>query len=88
MSSTIRPRWQRQVARKAAIGGTLDRAALAKLHFLALDPSEQAATLRRLTAAGHSADVLARVTGLDVDAVHRLLQGENLGHPDGKDAPA
>lgn len=71
--STQPPRWRRQLNRKGAIGGALDQAALAKLHFLALDTSDRAATLRRLTAAGHGVQALARVTGLDVDLVRRLL---------------
>lgn len=56
-----------------SIGGTLDVAALARMHFHALDREEQAAAIRRLAASGQGDHTIAHATGLSVEAVRQLL---------------
>ena len=55
------------------VGGALDQAALAKLHFFTLDRAEQAAAIRRLAAAGHTEYGIAVATGSSVEHVRRAL---------------
>jgi DNA invertase Pin-like site-specific DNA recombinase len=59
-----------------SIGGTLDTAALSRLHFHRLSQGEQAAAIRRLAAAGQGAHTIAHATGLSVEQVRRVLRGE------------
>jgi hypothetical protein len=80
MTSTLTTwhRWKRDHARSTArsqIGGVVDEAALARMHFATLDQVEQAAAIRRLAAAGHGANTLAGATGLSVEAVNQVLAG-------------
>jgi hypothetical protein len=54
-------------------GGSLDMAALARLHFTTLSPAEQAAAIRRLAASGQGEHTIAHATGLSVEMVRRVL---------------
>jgi hypothetical protein len=62
--------------RRDSIGGQLDTAALARLHFHALSPAEQASAIRRLAAAGQGEHTIAAETGLSVEHVRRVLSPE------------
>ena len=55
------------------IGGALDVSALAKLHFHALDPSEQAKAIQRMRTAGQGEHTIAHATGLSVEFVRQVL---------------
>jgi len=58
------------------IPGSLDTAALARLHFTTLTQREQATAIRRMAATGHSVYGIAAATGLAVEVVRRVLAGE------------
>lgn len=55
------------------IGGTLNTAALARLHFNVLDEQAKAAAIRRLHAAGQTDTTIAAATGLAVEAIRAIL---------------
>jgi hypothetical protein len=55
------------------IGGSLDMAALARLHFYSLDREEQAAAIRRLAATGMGDHGIADASGLSVEMVRQIL---------------
>jgi hypothetical protein len=56
-----------------SIGGALDTAALARMHFHALDREQQAEAIRRLAAAGQGEHTIAHATGLSVEMIRRVL---------------
>ncbi len=56
------------------IGAFLDTAALARLHFYALEPEQQAEAIRRQALAGHGEHTIARSTGLSVEFIRQVLQ--------------
>jgi ABC-type phosphate/phosphonate transport system ATPase subunit len=58
---------------RATVGGTLDMAALARMHFSSLDREEQAAAIRRLAATGMGDHGIADASGLSVEMVRRVL---------------
>ena len=58
------------------IGGTLDMAALARLHFSTLTHEEKTAAIRRLAASGQGVYTIAAATGLSVEQVRRILSPE------------
>lgn len=58
---------------RRSIGGPLDPAALARLHFHALDREEQAAAIRRMAADGVTDYGISHATGLAVEQVRRIL---------------
>jgi hypothetical protein len=55
------------------IGGSLDTAALSRLHFHTLDREQQADAIRRLAADGQGDRTIAQATGLSVEQVRRVL---------------
>jgi DNA invertase Pin-like site-specific DNA recombinase len=55
------------------IGGQVNTAALARMHFHALDRQQQAQAIRRLAASGQSEHTIARATGLSVEMISRIL---------------
>lgn len=57
-----------------SIGGVLDTAALAKLHFHALSPDGQEQAIRRMAATGHGPETICRATGISVEAIRTLLR--------------
>lgn len=57
-----------------SIGGALDLAALARMHFHALDQDQQVAAIRRLAVAGQSVFTIAQATGLSVEMIRLLLE--------------
>jgi hypothetical protein len=58
---------------RSHIGGALDQAALARMHFHALDRDEQAAAIRRLAESGQGDHTIAHATGLSVEQVRGVL---------------
>jgi hypothetical protein len=66
---------------RSHIGGVLNRAALARMHFHALDREEQTKTIRRLAAAGHGEHTIAQATGLSVEQIRRVLGTLALEEP-------
>lgn len=58
---------------RRSIGGPLDLAALARLHFHVLDQDQQAAAIRRLAATGQGEHTIAHATGLSVEQIRRVL---------------
>jgi hypothetical protein len=56
-----------------SIGDAFDTTALARLHFHALDRSEQVAAIRRMSADGMSDYGISHATGLAVEMVRRVL---------------
>jgi enhancing lycopene biosynthesis protein 2 len=56
-----------------SIGGALDMAALARLHFTVLSRAEQEAAIRRLAAAGQGEHTIAHATGLSIEEIRRVL---------------
>ena len=58
---------------RTSIGGALDMAALARLHFVTLSEGQQRAAVRRLAAAGNSEQMIAAATGWSVEGVRRVL---------------
>ena len=58
------------------IPGALDVAALARMHFYALSPREQATAVRRMAAERQGVHTIAQATGLSVEQVRRILRGE------------
>ena len=56
-----------------SIGGALDMAALARMHFHALDHDQQGQAIRRLAASGQSEHTIASATGLSVEMIRRVL---------------
>jgi len=56
-----------------SIGGKLDAAGLARLHFITLDRGQQAQSVRRMAASGQSDHAIAAATGLAVEMVRRTL---------------
>lgn len=65
---------------RRSIGGQLDPAALARLHFHSLDREHQAAAIRRLAVAGQSDHTISAATGLSVEMVRHIL-GKLGGSP-------
>jgi hypothetical protein len=61
------------MSHRSQIGGALDQAALARLHFHTLTHDEQAAAIRRLAASGQGEHTIAHATGLSVEMIRRLL---------------
>jgi len=62
------------VTDRSHIGGTLNTDALARLHFHALEPAEQAAAaIQRLAATGQGMHTIAHATGLSVEMVRQVL---------------
>jgi hypothetical protein len=55
------------------IGGALDQAALARLHFEVLTQAEQADAIRQLAAGGMSEHGMAHATGLAVEQIRGIL---------------
>lgn len=55
------------------IGGSLDLAAMGRLHFTILTRDQQAQAIRRLAASGQSEHTIARATGLSVEMINRIL---------------
>jgi hypothetical protein len=64
------------MSRTASIGGALDMAALARLHFTVLSQAERAAAIRWLSATGQGEHTIAHATGWTIEAVRRVLRGE------------
>jgi hypothetical protein len=62
-----------------SIGGALDTAALARMHFYTLSPTEQAQAIRRLKAAGRGLTTIATATGLSVEAIAEVLTEHREG---------
>jgi hypothetical protein len=58
---------------RTTIGGTLDTAALSRLHFNVLDKEAKAAAIRRLAATGQTDATIATATGLSIEMVRRIL---------------
>ncbi len=58
---------------RQSVGGKLDTASLARLHFSALDREQQAQAIRRLAAAGQGEHYIAAETGLSVEIIRRVL---------------
>ncbi len=58
---------------RSRIGGPLDLAALARLHFHALSHEEQTAAIRRMSADGMTDYGISHATGLAVEQVRRIL---------------
>lgn len=56
------------------IGGTLDYAALSRLHFHALDAEQKAAAIGRLAASGQGEHTIAHATGLSVEFIRQVLR--------------
>jgi len=61
-----------------SIGGALDTAALARMHFHALDREQQSQAIRRLAAAGLGEHTIAHATGVSVEQIRREL-AEQVG---------
>ena len=59
------------------IGGALDMAALAKLHFHVLAPDQQEQAIRRMAVSGYGQQTIAHATGLSVEQVQRVLGGRD-----------
>ena len=55
------------------IGGALNAAALARLHFNVLDQGAKVSAIRRLAASGQSDTTIAAATGLSVEMIRRIL---------------
>ncbi len=58
------------------IGGALDTAALARLHFTVLSQAEQRKAIERQAARGMSAYDIAAATGWSAEAVQAVLRQE------------
>lgn len=58
------------------IGGVLDQAALARLHFNVLDPEQQAQAIGRMATSGHGPETISRATGISVEAIRALLANQ------------
>ena len=56
-----------------SIGGALSAEALAMMHFVTLDHSEQVGAIRRMAASGWSEFTIARATRWTVEMVRRVL---------------
>jgi hypothetical protein len=61
------------------IAGSLNPAALARLHFHTLDSEAKATTVRRLAATGQTDTTIAAATGLSVEMVGRILADHARG---------
>jgi hypothetical protein len=59
------------------IGGTIDEAALARLHFGLADQLQQRQVVHRLAATGKDDAAIAALTGLGKDDVRRILGERN-----------
>lgn len=55
------------------IGGTLNTNALARLHFTTLSRDQQEQAIRRMSAQGQTAGVIAAATGLAVEQIRNIL---------------
>ena len=58
---------------RSTIGGRLDQAALARMHFHTLERTEQEAAIRRLATSGQGEHTIAHATGLSVEQIRRVL---------------
>jgi hypothetical protein len=61
------------------IGGTLNAAALARLHFNVLDQDAKASAIRRLAASGQTDTTIAAATGLSVEMIRSILVNPEEG---------
>jgi hypothetical protein len=59
------------------VGGQLDLAALARLHFHSLSVEERTAAIHRMASDGHGAHTIAHATGLSVEMIRRIIGETN-----------
>ena len=61
------------------VGGALDQAALARLHFYSLSREQQEQAIRRLAQEGLGEHDLARATALSIEQIRRILTPSAAG---------